>query len=141
MFWHRLIFWRQKRDIFTFWDGKRKRSIDPMPAFFAMGSDDECHPPRDLPLADTGDREAWLKVQGMARRMFGIKTLEDGGLTEDEINTVLAQFLVFITVLKKKLARSRMQWALTAGAQPEESITQPDAESCSTSTESKSDEP
>lgn len=141
MNWQRLLFWRRReRDIFTFWDGTRTRSIDPMPAWFAMAEDPECDAPKDMPRASAGDREAWVRVQAMACRMFGVTTFDKGGLTEDEIMRLLGRFFVFNRDLKKKREEFRAQWEHSVGESPDESTTQPAGESSSTPSESSSDE-
>lgn len=141
MFWQRLMFWRKRRqrDIFTFWDGERDRSIDPMPAWFAIENDPDCDPKRDFPAADRGDRGAWARNLALFRRMFGVKPFKEGGLTEYELQKVFGDFYAFVTGLKKKHEDYRTQWASSVGEPPEASTTPPDAESSSTQTESSSD--
>lgn len=142
MFWQRLFFWRrEKRDIFTFWDGRRKRSIDPLPAWWALWNDPECHPPRDFPAADNGDRDAWNRIQAMAQRSLGIKGFADGGLTEGETSVLLGEFIAYTIRLKKKQEQSRMLWEHMVGELPEELRTPPGSESSSTPDESSSEEP
>ncbi len=132
---------RRRRDIFTFWDGQKKRSIDPLPAWYKMSVDPDCVPTRDCELADAGDREATCKVLAMTRRMLGVKPLDQGGLTEYETSTLFAEFMDFMTLQKKKRDHYRMQWALSVGGSQEESATPPESESSSTPTESSSEEP
>lgn len=143
MKWQRLMLWRKHRDrdIFTFFDGQRQRSIDPMPAWFAIAEDKECNAERDMPAASVGDRDAWVRVQAMSRRIFNMKPFSEGGLTEYELSVLLAKFFIFNIALKKKRDAFQTQWALTVGELQGTSITQPDGESSSIPSESSSEEP
>lgn len=132
---------RRQRDIFTFWDGQKERRIDPLPAWYKMSVDPECVPARDCKLADAGDRESVLKVLAMTRRMFDVKPLEQGGLTEYETSNLFAEFMAFISLQKKKRDHYRTQWALSVGGSQEESATPPESELSSTPNESSKDEP
>ncbi len=143
MNWQRLLFWRRRRerDIFTFWDGQQQRSIDPMPPWFAIAEDKECNAVRDMPAASAGDRDARVRVQAMARRMFSVKPFSEGGLTENELSQLLATFFTFNIVLKKKRDAFQMQWEHTVGELLGESAIRPAGESSSTPTESSSEDP
>lgn len=143
MIWQRLLFWRKRRDrdIFTFWDGERQRQVDPLPAWFAMSNDPECHPVSDCPKADAGDRQATCNIVGMVRRMFSIKTFDEGGLTEYELSMLFSEFMAFVAGQKKKREHFRTQWVLSVGESQDESTTERDSESSSTQSESSSEEP
>ena len=136
-------FTRQRRDIFQYWDGTKKRRIDPAIPWKKLWADPDCNVERDFPAADAGDQEAWDRVQSMACRMFDLTAWNEDtpGLTQEEINGVLADYMVFMAALKKKRERLRMQWALSVGVLPETSTTQSGSESSSTQNGSKKGEP
>ena len=138
------MFWkRRRRDIFEFWDGVKTRRIDPLMAWDKMWTCEGCTPNLDMPAADNGDREAWRRVQAMARDMFGVTAYTEDipGLTEDELDSVLADFLLFMGGLKKKREASRMRWESMALASSPVLATPPDADSSSTPSESSDGEP
>ncbi len=138
------MFWtRQRRDIFQYWDGVRKRSIDPEVAWKLMWSDPDCVIKDDFKSADAGDVDAWDRIQAMGRRMFGVKAYSDTqpGLTEHELSKLIGEFVRYMGVLKKKQEKSRTLWALSVGGLQGASTTQPESESSSTPSESKSEEP
>jgi hypothetical protein len=108
------IFRPRRRDIFNYWDGQRKRSIDPLVAYHRMIAHESCRVRDDLATVDLSSRkpddpalaaEAWAateRVQQMIRDMFGVKVLADGGLTQYECDDLLADFLNYMERVKKK---------------------------------------
>lgn len=97
-----------RRDIFSFWDGTKCRTIDPLVAWHAIWADMQCDFKTKLEPAMDGDPEATAAVADLTRRVFGIQTYDDGqGLTQIEVLEVLGRFLLFMRELKKKHARMR----------------------------------
>lgn len=135
---------RNKRDIFRYFDGVRNRSIDPLLAWQMMHTHPCCNYATDFPASDDGDFEAIARVQAMAREIFDIKAYSENtpGLTQNELNSLIASFLTFMARLKKKRDISRMRWERSVlESSPDASTTPPESESCSMPSESKSDEP
>ncbi len=88
-------FWKRaesRRDIFAYWDGIKARTADPIVAYRALKDDPkfnlEVHPA----LIDAGDLEAIGITAAAVRAAFGVKPLEQGGLTEQECIVLLLDF-------------------------------------------------
>lgn len=144
----------RRRNIFTFWDGTRRRSIDPAVAWRVMWEQTDCDPTRDFgPATGIGsdgedvpfDPAAQDRVLAMARLMFGLQPYSDSqpGLTVQETFGVLWDFLRYMDVLKKKRAPSPTPSRHTASAssEMEASTTRPASDSSSTSNEPSPAEP
>lgn len=91
----------RERGIFDYWDGKRHRRADPMAVLRSLND----HPEFDLAstpqLAESGALEAVKITCDASRAAFGIKTLDEGGLTEVECIDVMVAFFDFCAALKK----------------------------------------
>lgn len=117
---------KQTRDVFTYWDGERRRSIDPMIAHRRLWTDADCDLRADARLS-SGQQDnaqplptpedvfaAEDRILDLVRRTFGVKAYAEGsrGLTIGETFAILARFLEFTGELKRR--RARTQPALTA---------------------------
>lgn len=136
----------QRRDIFVFHDGDRWRSVDPLVAWRIMWSTDGHLLPERIAAGDNGDWRSIEELTDMACRMFGVRRFEHGkgGMTIDEINSLLADYMLWMTRIKKK--RDRLQTQLqrmgsASNSAMENSTTKAESGSFSTPSESKSDEP
>lgn len=100
--------WRERRRnaarfIFEFWDGRRRRAVDPVVVWRTIHDDEELVIPADLEAADAGDIEAQAKAVRAARRAFDVTgwTEDQPGLTEGECLQLLVDFNDFCESLKK----------------------------------------
>lgn len=90
-------FWKRPkaREIFAYFDGAKKRFVDPIVAYRALKDDPkfklELHPA----LVDTGDVEAIGITAAAVRSAFGVKALDAGGLTEQECIVLLLDFFAW----------------------------------------------
>lgn len=93
----------RQRGIFRFWDGSHWRAADPLAVFRAL---DE-HPAlvQDLHYrqADDQNPQAIGIVADAVRLAFGVKKIEDGGLTELECRNLLIDFYAWTDALKKNI--------------------------------------
>lgn len=148
-------FANRSRNIFSYWDGVKKRAIDPAVAWRKMWENEDCKPQRDFgPATGIGqdgspvefEAAAQERVLRMAREMFGVQawTEETPGLTIDETFALLWSFLGYMDQLKKKrapLPTTSPPTASNSTSPVEDSTTRLASDSCSTGSESKSDEP
>lgn len=98
---------RSERDIFTFWDGKEERSLDPLPIWRALwGHPLDLETEMKFAWGEKVDQktkdESFGKVLDIVRDVFELKRFEEGGLTERETNDVLVSYFSFMEDLKKK---------------------------------------
>jgi len=104
--------WKKKirRDIFAYWDGARNRSIDPLIAFEAMETHQQCDWERDAEDGNADDKpdyESRHRFLQMMCDVFDVTLYLEGekkenGLTVDEIYTLFYMFLHYMTQRKKK---------------------------------------
>jgi hypothetical protein len=114
----------RERAIFRFWDGRRRRRVDPLAVEAALrkhGGDDwhrlilslnELDPatagklPPTLQLQHANNRRAaGEQLAAITRASFGIEPLSDrGGLTVTETFDVLADYLSYMTMLGEAVA-------------------------------------
>lgn len=97
--------WRPKeRLIFSFFDGKENRSVDPMPLYRKV-RDIEKEVAADLVLARSQMKDAlkgWSLAAGRIRKAFGLDEYSDqGGLTELECVELFDAFKAWVGVEKK----------------------------------------
>jgi hypothetical protein len=97
---------KQERMIFEFWDGEKRRKVDPLVVQRALVSDKDFdleielkHIAASTPLAV----EAMENIIRGIRAAFKIKSLDDGGLTDSECLAVMVQFGTWMGDVKKKL--------------------------------------
>lgn len=112
-----LLFRRDERELFRYWDGQKQRSIDPVASYRAIWSDPECNLLTDATTARNPikpDGAAFYpisevyaaedRLREMTRRIFGVKEWSEDqpGLTVDETDALLNSFLAYCADLKKK---------------------------------------
>lgn len=134
------------RDIFEFFDGEKMRAIDPLEAWRTLWEKDGHLLMDRIASADAGDWQSIDELIDLACRMFGVRRYEDGngGLTMDEINSLLSQYLTWMQRIKKKRDLLQMQlerMGLGSNSATANSTTKTESDSSSTPSESKSDEP
>jgi len=136
-----------RRDIFSYHDGTRQRSLDPWAALLDLWTDPEHDINLVLAGSARGEPEAQRQLEAMVRRVFDIPVFdpEDGrGLTILELHELHARFSRYIRDLKKKLATQPTQSRPTGSGSSEtqpESPTSSGSDSCSTANGSRSDVP
>jgi len=133
--------WRANRgrSIFTFWDGSQKRVVDPLTVWRALRADKNFDPERDLEGIRQDDEESLMVTLAAVRGAFSVRSFENGGLTEAETLALLAAFVSYIGEVKKNISPPPTSLPPTeSGPSPgeTESITKPNSDSTSTSTES-----
>lgn len=106
-----LLFGRKPKDtrgIYTFWDGKQHRRVDPLVVYRAIMTDEHCRLFDDLKDVQANDWDAHIRIQDLTCRAFGVKRFAEDqtGLTETEIDDLLAEFIIYIQRIKKKRAGS-----------------------------------
>lgn len=136
-----------RRDIFSYHDGARQRSIDPWAALLELWTDPEHDINLVLAGSARGEPEAQRQLETMVRRVFGIPEFDPAtqrGLTILELHELHARFSRYIRDLKKKLAtpptRSRPTGSESSET-PGDYPTKPGSDSCSTADASNSDAP
>ena len=96
---------RDERRIFSYWDGKARASVDPIPTWYALYYDQEISLDREQAIVQLGDDrktlEALLRLDPLLRRVFKIKPYEQGGLTVDECQSLMVDFLEYMGDVKK----------------------------------------
>lgn len=126
----RRIYANRQRAIFRFWDGTRKRGVDPILVVRALESHPEFNwevDPQLIEMEDA-DREAadgaFARIADATRMAFGIP-LFDGkhGLTEGELLNLLGFFVGYLNALKKNTSTPLTSPEPTASASLGESDT------------------
>ncbi len=96
---------KQNRAIFGFWDGSKRRFIDPMIPFRALVQHDEFDWETTPKAIDIGDLAAMGVTAKAIRDAFGIAPINESatsGLTESECVQLLFQFVDWMQGVKKK---------------------------------------
>lgn len=140
-------FWfRRSRMIFKYWDGKRTRLADPMVIYRELMANDEFQMD-DLKLITVKD--LFPKIVGrlakVARDVFKLKTVEEGGLTDMEAVQNLRAFIEYSGFQKKstespQTSPQSTEPTVSPDSQDVSDTNDPSA-SCSTSIESPSGMP
>ena len=100
----------ERRNIFRFWDGRRYRRVDPWTAYRATLDYDGWNWDETPKLiAQDGEEEAMLRLKldaiqtavDMVRKVFGVRPVDQRGLTEEECIALLWQFSSFVFAVKK----------------------------------------
>lgn len=105
-----------ERVIYHYWDGGKTVSADPMTLYrkvMEVGPELSI----DLTVANSPSKdsgEAHRKAVEKVRTVFGVKGLEEGGLTEAESLDLLDHFMAFCEALKKNSSRSPTSPAATS---------------------------
>jgi hypothetical protein len=132
--WLRNLFSRgDDRLLFRYWDGVKQRAIDPVGAYRRVWNDDQCNllsdattarnPPGPegtafYPFSEVIAAEDRLRE--LTRRVFDVKewTESQPGLTLDETDLLLNNFLSFCADLKKKRSTSPTALPPTTSTEP-----------------------
>lgn len=133
---------RDPRGIFWYWNGRTWQSADPIVAARSLLSDPEFSWDETPALTDDQDPavvvEAVRISAGAARRAFGLKSIEDGGLTETECCRILWAFRQYLGAVKKNGSGPPTSPEPT-GATPSEAASATNAGSVSGSTATELD--
>lgn len=100
--------WRQNRTraIFRYWDGQAMRSADPITLWRAIKAHPQFNLERDPLMHDAGDDESTVICLNATRDIFGVKPVEEGGLTETETIDLLGSYFDWINAVKKNISTS-----------------------------------
>ncbi len=139
--WVWSLFSRNDRLLFSYWDGRYRRSVDALEAWRALWTDKDCDWVNDSKVASNpiksdgsafyGAAEVYAaedSLRGLTRRIFGVKKWgqsinENGvvttpGLTIDETDTLFNTFITYIADLKKKRSSSRISSPASESMEP-----------------------
>jgi hypothetical protein len=93
------------RLLFQFWDGRQFRRVDPFTLLRKLLNTDKFDPDDDLKKLKIPDAKLVCdKIGHIAegvREIFGVKPLENGGLTELECVNLLMEFSAYLDRVKK----------------------------------------
>jgi hypothetical protein len=106
---------RRRRKIFKFYDGKKKRAIDPMIPFRSLGQNEkfdwEKTPLEMKASQQIGDIKLFFLSTGLTvdavREAFQVEPFDQGGLTDFECVDLLLDFSIWINALKKNIKPSQ----------------------------------
>jgi len=131
--WFKGLFVRDERCLFRYFDGVKKRAIDPVATYRLLWTTGDC----DLLADSTTARNPLLadgtpfypiaevyaaedRLRAMTRKIFGVQEWAEGrpGLTVDETDALLNSFMAFCADLKKKRNPSRTPSPPTASTVP-----------------------
>lgn len=131
----------RSRAIFRYWDGSNEASADPLAVWRAFRADPEFDAERDIPALQLDDDKSLAVTIAAVRRAFGLKALEQGGLTEGECIALLYQFIAYVGHVKKNTSQTPTSPPATEPTSSEGSITKPESDCTSTSNAPNSAEP
>lgn len=134
----------ERRDIFTYWNGRRYRKADPFAIYRGLATHPTFDWEADPPMLSVPDidavLEASLKIATAIRDVFDIPPVDQGGLTERECADLLKQYCAYQYAVKKNIKPSPTPSVPTAEA-TSESATRPNSGSTSTENVKTSDSP
>ena len=93
----------KSRAIFRYWDGKKERAIDPMLAWQGLISDVEFNLDTHPAQIDRGEIEAIQVGSRTVQRVFAVKPVDEGGLTQLESLDLLVDYFDYLDTLKKNI--------------------------------------
>ena len=95
---------RPRREIYGYFDGRRRRRIDPLAAARALWADDEFRPDATPVLAEAGDAEAVDVAVSAVRRVFGVvpKSRLRAGLEREEMLVLMKRFYDYLAAVRKR---------------------------------------
>ena len=99
------------REIFRYWNGTRKRGVDPLAALRTLLTHPEFNAETDPALAEAGDPEASARALGAIRSAFQVAAWSEddagnqSGMTERETMAILYEFQDYIETLKKNISQ------------------------------------
>lgn len=146
MIWPLSIWFGDRREIFAYFDGEKKRRADPMVLLRGVITHKEFNLERHLPEIAEGDLNATDICVRMMREIFDLEEFDDGvGLTERETVDLFWNFVGYLDSLKKSTSEMpTLQQPSDQEFSPppsEESPTSNSLESPSTSDEPVQDKP
>lgn len=94
----------RNREVFTYFDGLKARSADPIVVFRMLKDDKTFNMDVHPALVDAGDVDAIGITAAAVRSAFGVKSLDAGGLTEQECVALLLDYFAWVEDVKKKLS-------------------------------------
>jgi hypothetical protein len=100
--WRR--FTRRKRNLFSYWDGSRMRSDDPLAIQMRIETHPTCRWDVHPIAAERGDVEAYKITLNAICDVFKVRMFDPdqpGGLTHEELMTLLGQYADYVDALKK----------------------------------------
>lgn len=133
----------EQRNIFRYWNGRRYRRIDPWSAYRATldypgWSWDET--PKLIGETATDEVSLRMKLDAiktateLARSVFDLPPVANGGLTEEECLTLLWQFSAYVSAVKKN--GRQPQTSPASSESTPETVSSADSASGSTASES-----
>ena len=99
----------RRRKIFTYWDGCKNVSVDPLLVWRSILSHTLFDPETLGPAYDRGEEDAWKLVQKITRDVFNVPAftiLGQPGLTELELDSLFKRFQLYMEGLKKSTSQS-----------------------------------
>jgi hypothetical protein len=102
--WRR--FTRRKRNLFSYWDGSRMRSDDPLAIQMRIETHPTCRWDVHPIAAERGDVEAYKITLNAIADVFRVQIFDPDkqtGLTHDELMRLLGQYADYIDSLKKNI--------------------------------------
>ena len=95
---------RSGRKIFRYFDGRRRRRIDPLAAARALWADEQFRPDKTPALVEAGDDDAVEVAVRAVGRVFGAvpKRKRRPGLERKEMLALLREFYDYLSDVKKK---------------------------------------
>lgn len=102
--WLRNRLMNRRRKIFTYWDGCKNVSVDPLLVWRMILGHPQFNPEVHGPAYDRGDEDAWRVVQKCARDVFQVPVysgMGKPGLTELELDSLFKRFMLYMDGLKK----------------------------------------
>lgn len=128
---------RNDRLLFGYWDGSQQRRIDPLVAWRGIHNHPDCNWVADMrmaanPLLKDGSsfypveevRAAEDRLLALIRDVFGVREWQEDqpGLTIDETNELLGNFIQYVADLKKKRNPSPTPPAPSESTVPPDSV-------------------
>lgn len=98
------VFHPKERLIYRYWDGARMVAQDPLVLYrrFATVQPQLVIDRKVATSLSKDANKAWPKMIAHIHGIFGVKSMEEGGLTEAEAVQLLDDFLTFCETIKKK---------------------------------------
>ncbi len=100
---------RRRRELFCFWDGSKKRKLDPLTTWRAIHGDDEFRPDVHPELAEEGDAESLAVLLRAIKRAFKVEDYNEEtgkGMTEAEQIVLYTSFCWYLDGIKKNISPS-----------------------------------
>lgn len=139
---YRLFTHRNDPRLFVYWDGSRRRRIDPLRAFRALSAHPTYRPDVTPIMADAGDPEALATMLQAAQDVFDVRPFDEAtghGLTENEMLDLMVDFTIWLESKKKSMPTSPTSSGTTAESTSPGSLPMPNLDYASTPTVSGAD--